>query len=187
MPVLYSSNTFKFTLSNGRAGLDSLRQPTRSLIKNIYVAIPDPHDTVNGFAELVRLGLRYCWGLKKCIIAAEWTLPTPESGERLDPHELFAEGFNILRWLPKDCNVVLDGTIDGRVAQVVAKEKKFQRSLEQVRDFWRWYWLEAQVAKTLTVPISQETASSANSVFEGITASVGRSTNDDGFSTGVDA
>ncbi|PSN60926.1 hypothetical protein BS50DRAFT_445191, partial [Corynespora cassiicola Philippines] len=128
--VLYSDNEFVLSLASGIHTLSNLHQRSRSLIKSVSLAIPSHHDILDGFADLVRLGLRYCWGLKKFTIVLSTAFPDDRviSGAS----SVYANAFHILRWLPKGCKVVLDGTVSDVVRNVVAEEGRLQEQLDEV-------------------------------------------------------
>jgi epsin len=129
--VLYSDNVFTLSLSSGIHTLSTLHQRSRSLIKHVVLSIPSHHDILDGFADLVRLGLRYCWGLKtfKIILSAN----LPDDGRVTGATSVYANAFHILRWLPRGCNVGLEGNVSDTVKRVVAEEGRLQAVLDEVR------------------------------------------------------
>lgn len=129
--VLYSDNVFTFNLSSGVHTLSTLHQRSRSLIKHVILTIPSHHDILDGFADLVRLGLRYLWGLKTFKIILQASLP--DDGRVFSgATSVYANAFHILRWLPKNCKVILDGNVPDIVRQVVAEEGRLQSVLDEV-------------------------------------------------------
>jgi epsin len=131
--VLYGDNVFTLSLSSGIYTLSTLHQRSRSLIKRVVLSIPSHYDILDGFADLVRLGLRYCWGLEtfKIILPAdladEQRLPSPTTS-------VYANAFHILRWLPRGCSVELEGNVSEPMRRVVAEEGRLQTSLDEVSD-----------------------------------------------------
>ena len=129
--VLYGDNVFTLSLSSGIFTLSTLHQRSRSLIKHIVLSIPSHYDILDGFADLVRLGLRYCWGLEtfKIILPAdladEQRLPSPTTS-------VYANAFHILRWLPRGCSVELEGNVSEPMRRVVAEEGRLQTALDEV-------------------------------------------------------
>jgi hypothetical protein len=129
--VLYGDNVFTLSLSSGIYTLSSLHQRSRSLIKHVVLSIPSHYDILDGFADLVRLGLRYCWGLEtfKIILPAdladEGRLPSPTTS-------VYANAFHILRWLPRGCSVELEGNVSEPMRRVVAEEGRLQTALDEV-------------------------------------------------------
>ncbi|KAF2866979.1 hypothetical protein BDV95DRAFT_503967 [Massariosphaeria phaeospora] len=127
--VLYADNEFILSLASGIHTLSALHQRSRSLIKSVRLTIPSHHDILDGFADLVRLGLRYCWGLKKFTIILQSLLPDDRvmSGAT----SVYANAFHILRWLPQGCKVVLQGNVSAVVKRVVADEGRLQEQLDE--------------------------------------------------------
>jgi epsin len=128
--VFYSDNVFTLSLSSGIHTLSTLHQRSRSLIKHVVLTIPSHHDILDGFADLVRLGLRYCWGLKTFKIILQASLP--DDGRVTGATSVYANAFHILRWLPRGCNVGLEGNVSDTVKRVVAEEGRLQATLDEV-------------------------------------------------------
>jgi epsin len=128
--VLYSDNVFTLGLSSGIHTLSTLHQRSRSLIKHVVLTIPSHHDILDGFADLVRLGLRYCWGLKTFKIILQASLP--DDGRVTGATSVYANAFHILRWLPRGCKVGLDGNVSDTVKKVVTEEGRLQMVLDEV-------------------------------------------------------
>lgn len=141
-PVLYSDNELVLHLPSALCTLSQLHQRSRSLIKHVRLAIPTHHDILEGFADLVRLGLRYCWGLKTFTIS----LPDMFPEERHVPSSttnVYANAFHILRWLPKNTIVRLEGNVHEEIRKVVEEngrlsgmlsEKEYLRRQHQMPD-----------------------------------------------------
>lgn len=127
--VLYSANTFTLSLLSGIHTLSTLHQRSRSLIKHVVLTIPSHHDILDGFADLVRLGLRYCWGLKTFKIILQASLP--DDGRMTHATSVYANAFHILRWLPRGCKVVLEGNVSDVVRDVVREEGRLQTVLDE--------------------------------------------------------
>lgn len=131
--LLYSENVFTLSLSSGIHTLSTLHQRSRSLIKHIVLTIPSHHDILDGFADLVRLGLRYCWGLKSFRIILEAPLPdTSNTAAVGTATSVYANAFHILRWLPRGCSVVLEGEVSDQVRRVVSEEGRLMNVLDEV-------------------------------------------------------
>ena len=126
--VLYSANTFTLSLLSGIHTLSTLHQRSRSLIKHVILTIPSHHDILDGFADLVRLGLRYCWGLKTFKIILQASLP--DDGRMSHATSVYANAFHIMRWLPRGCKVVLEGNVSEVVRDVVREEGRLQSVLD---------------------------------------------------------
>ncbi|KAH9864212.1 hypothetical protein J1614_010146 [Plenodomus biglobosus] len=127
--VLYSDNVFTLSLESGVHTLSTLHQRSRSLVKHVTLTIPSHHDILDGFADLVRLGLRYCWGLKSFRIILQASLP--DDGRLSGTTSVYANAFHILRWLPRGCSVVLEGNVCESVRRVVAEEGRLQSVLDE--------------------------------------------------------
>jgi hypothetical protein len=128
--LLYSENVFELSLMSGEHTLKRLGQKTRSLIRHVVLTIPSHHDILDGFADLVRLGLRYCWGLKSFKIILQAGLP--DDGRVGGATSVYANAFHILRWLPRGCSVALEGCISETVRKVVAEEGRLMNVLDEV-------------------------------------------------------
>ena len=128
--LLYSENVFTLTLASGIYTLSTLHQRSRSLIKHVVLTIPSHHDILDGFADLVRLGLRYCWGLKSFKIILQASLP--DDGRVTGATSVYANAFHILRWLPRGCSVVLEGCVSETVKKVVLEEGRLMNVLDEV-------------------------------------------------------
>jgi len=136
--ILYSDNIFILHLTNSIHTLSTLHQRSRSLIKHVTLIIPSHHDILDGFADLVRLGLRYCWGLKSFRIILQASLPddhrspsTASTSSSLGgATSVYANAFHILRWLPRGCSVQLEGNVSDGVRRVVAEEGRLQNILD---------------------------------------------------------
>ncbi|KAL1627606.1 hypothetical protein SLS56_006327 [Neofusicoccum ribis] len=130
-PVLYSDNELVLHLPSALCTLSQLHQRSRSLIKHVRLAIPTHHDILEGFADLVRLGLRYCWGLKTFTIS----LPDMFPEERHVPSSttnVYANAFHILRWLPKNTVVRLEGNVHEEIRKVVEENGRLSGLLSEV-------------------------------------------------------
>src|SRR5690242_6381364 len=127
--VLYSANTFNLSLASGTYTLGTLHQRSRSLIKHVSLTIPSHHDILDGFADLVRLGLRYCWGLATFKIILQARLP--DDGRMTHATNVHANAFHILRWLPSGCKVLLEGNVSDLVMDVVREEGRLQTVLDE--------------------------------------------------------
>jgi hypothetical protein len=130
-PVLYSENTFVLELDSAAHTLISLSQPSRSSIKHINLSIPTHHDIIEGFADLVRLHLRYCWGLKKLTLTLPHFLPQDRYAAS-SAANVYANSFHILRWLPQGTEVLLDGGATDDIRRVIAENTRIGRTLDKV-------------------------------------------------------
>jgi epsin len=129
--LLYAENVFTLNLASGIHTLSTLHQRSRSLIKHVILTIPSHHDILDGFADLVRLGLRYCWGLKSFKIILQASLPG-DDGRANGATSVYANAFHILRWLPRGCSVVLEGCVSETVRRVVVEEGRLMTVLDEV-------------------------------------------------------
>ncbi|KAF2089492.1 hypothetical protein K490DRAFT_37554, partial [Saccharata proteae CBS 121410] len=132
-PVLYSDNEFILRLDSALATLSTLHQRSRSLIKHVRLDIPTHHDILEGFADLVRLGLRYCWGLKTFTISLPAMFLGENGGVGMNSTtNVYANAFHILRWLPKGCRVVLQGPVCEEIRRVVEENGRLAVLLDEV-------------------------------------------------------
>jgi epsin len=160
--LLYSENVFTLSLASGIHTLATLHQRSRSLIKHVVLTIPSHHDILDGFADLVRLGLRYCWGLKSFKIILQASLP--DDGRTGGATSVYANAFHILRWLPRGCSVVLEGCVSETVRKVVVEEGRLMSVLDEVSwvdSFGNRAWLTRA-----TDELFEETASDARTALE---------------------
>jgi hypothetical protein len=129
--ILYGDNTFVLSLTSGIHTLSHLHQRSRSLIKSVSLTIPNHHDILDNFADVVRLGLRYCWGLKSLTIVLPMLVP--EGGYLHATTSIYSNAFHILRWLPKGGKVQLEGTgVSESIRKVVEEEGLLMVELDEV-------------------------------------------------------
>lgn len=134
--VLYSENIINLELDTSIFSVNSLRQPTRSLLKHIHVSIASYHDILDGFSDLVRLGLRYCWGLQVLTISLPGGWPNLPSenlpnGKKCTGN-VYANAFHILRWLPKTTKIILEGDPSSEIKKVVEQCGRAAEELDEV-------------------------------------------------------
>ncbi|KAK1072885.1 hypothetical protein LTR33_010119 [Friedmanniomyces endolithicus] len=129
--ILYAENLFALDLDTALTTLAALHQRSRRQIKHVEVEIPCYNEILERFQETVRLSLRYCWGLKKLVIHMPFTLPGADGSGTTGNTTVYANGFDILRWLPRPCEVVLSGQICKEIEQVVSKNANLARTLDE--------------------------------------------------------
>ncbi|KAF2720186.1 hypothetical protein K431DRAFT_249747 [Polychaeton citri CBS 116435] len=130
--ILYSENIFSLDLSTAQPTLSALHQRSRMQIRHLELTIPTHGDILERFAEVVRLSLRYCWGLKKFVIHMPFVLPGTDGSGQSGNTTVYANAFDILRWLPQGCEVELRGNVCEEIAAVVEKNARLRRSLDKV-------------------------------------------------------
>jgi hypothetical protein len=130
-PVLYAGNTFILELESAARTLTSLSQPSRSSIKYISLSVPTHHDIIEGFADLVRLHLRYCWGLKKLTLTLPHFFPQDRYAASSGTN-VYANSFHILRWLPQGTKVLLEGGATDEIKRVISENTRMGQSLDKV-------------------------------------------------------
>jgi hypothetical protein len=143
--VFYGENTFLLDLDTAQPTLAALHQRSRGQIKNLRVTIPTHNEILERFAEVVRLSLRYCWRLQRFVIHTPFVLPGAEGSSTSGNTTVYANAFDILRWLPKQCEVVLEGTVCEEIRRVVEKNSTLAKSLDEVSFSSRCYsgdWME---------------------------------------------
>jgi len=131
--ILYSENFFTLDLDNALLTLAALHQRSRRQIKHVEVEIPCYNEILERFQETVRLGLRYCWGLKQLVIHMPFTLPGADGSGTTGNTTVYANGFDILRWLPRQSEVILRGNVCPEIEAVVSKNAKLAKTLDDVR------------------------------------------------------
>ncbi|KAI9763175.1 MAG: hypothetical protein M1835_007903, partial [Candelina submexicana] len=130
-PVLYSENIFTVHTGSAIRSLNSLHQRSRSLIRHVNLSIPSHYDILDEFPDIVRLGLRYCWGLKTLLITLPFTLPEDDPQSTCSRRSVFANAFHIIRWLPKQTQVRLDGIVPKDIAAVVERHMIENRQIDE--------------------------------------------------------
>ncbi|KAK5153566.1 hypothetical protein LTS14_007260 [Recurvomyces mirabilis] len=130
--ILYSENHFTLDLSTSVASLSHLHQRSRRQIKRISLEIPCYNEILERFQETVRLSLRYCWGLKCLTIHMPFTLPGADGSGTTGNTAVYANGFDILRWLPRPCEVRLKGNVGREIEAVVARNANLARTLDEL-------------------------------------------------------
>ncbi|KAJ4295232.1 hypothetical protein N0V90_007243 [Kalmusia sp. IMI 367209] len=156
--VFYTENDFTLSIDTSVITLSQMHQRSRSLIKSVNLAIPSHHDILDSFADIVRLGLRYCWGLRTFIIRLDVMLPDFDNLPTGHHGGIYANAFRILRWLPMNCKIILEGNVNESVRRVVAEEAQLLVELDEV--ILRWHrFQEVPEADLRLGELFQETAS----------------------------
>ncbi|KAF2841810.1 hypothetical protein M501DRAFT_1007943 [Patellaria atrata CBS 101060] len=137
-PVLYGNNTFILHLDSATATLASLHQRSRSLIKHVEITIPTHHDILEAFSDLVRDGLRYCWNLKTLTLRLPSIIPEDRASAYPTGHNVYANAFHILRWLPKGAVVRLEGQCMEEIKRVVEENGRLATLLDEVSQNILW-------------------------------------------------
>lgn len=147
--VLYSENIFTLDIFTAVSSLAALHQRSRRRIRHVELEIPTYTEILESFSETVRLGLRYCFGLRRLVVHTPFTLPGGEAAAAAanaaanhgagggaaggvmngavigaaagGNTTVYANGFDILRWLPQTCEVVLEGTRNREIDAVVGR------------------------------------------------------------------
>lgn len=135
--VLYSENVFSLDIFTAVNSLAALHQRSRRRIKHVELSIPTYTEILESFSETVRLSLRYCFGLRKLVINTPFTLPGGEGNGNASASPnttVYANGFDILRWLPQGCEVLLEGTKNREIDIVVGRHMR----LAGVQDKVSW-------------------------------------------------
>ncbi|CAK4034768.1 Hypothetical predicted protein [Lecanosticta acicola] len=130
--VLYSENLFTLDLNTAMRTLACLHQRSRRQIKHVELEIPTYNEILERFQETVRLSLRYCSGLKKFVIDMPFTLPGADGSGTTGNTTVYANGFDILRWLPQECDVILTGNTCVEIDTVVNKHLQLAKTLDKV-------------------------------------------------------
>ncbi|KAF2812353.1 uncharacterized protein BDZ99DRAFT_265107 [Mytilinidion resinicola] len=128
-PVLYGDNTIRLRLDSALNSINALTQRNRSLIKHVTLTIPTHHDILESFADLVRLGLRYCWNLQSFGVSLPYMFP--EERSVASTTNVYANAFHILRWLPKGCKVRLEGNVHEEIRRVVEDNCRLAGELDE--------------------------------------------------------
>jgi hypothetical protein len=130
--VLYSENAFVLELESAIDTLACLHQRSRRLIRHVELEIPTFNEILDRFQETVRLSLRYCSGLKKFEVNMPFAIPGADGSNTTGNTSVYANGFDILRWLPQDCDVVVHGRACTEVDDVVRKHLMLAKTLNKV-------------------------------------------------------
>lgn len=131
--VFYSENMFTLDLNTAMSTLACLHQRSRRHIKYVELEIPTYNEILERFQETVRLSLRYCSGLKTLVIHMPFTLPGADGSGTTGNTTVYANGFDILRWLPQQCAIELRGNICTEIETVVNKHLHLAKTLDKVR------------------------------------------------------
>lgn len=130
--ILYGENNFLLDLDTAQSTLAALHQRSRGQIKRLRVTIPSHNFILERFSEVVRLSLRYCWRLRRFVIHTPFVLPGAEGSSTSGNTTVYANAFDILRWLPRQCEVVLEGNVCEEIRRVVEKNSNLAKSLDEV-------------------------------------------------------
>ena len=130
--VLYSENVFDLDITTAVTSLAALHQRSRRHIKHVELEIPTYTEILERFSEVVRLSLRYCTGLKTFVIHTPFTLPGADGSMSASNTTVYANGFDILRWLPQKCHVVLEGCHNPEIDAVVNKHLNLAKTQDEV-------------------------------------------------------
>jgi len=130
--ILYGENTFLLDLDTAQPTLANLHQRSRGQIKCLRVTIPTHNEILERFAEVVRLSIRYCWRLQRFVIHTPFVLPGAEGSSTSGNTTVYANAFDILRWLPRKCEVVLEGNVCEEIRKVVEKNLDLAKNLDDV-------------------------------------------------------
>ncbi|KAK5119716.1 hypothetical protein LTR85_007292 [Meristemomyces frigidus] len=149
--ILYSENIFTLDLDTALTTLSALHQRSRRQIKHCELEIPSYNEILERFQECVRLSLRYCWGLKKFVINMPFTLPGADGSGTTGNTTVYANGFDILRWLPRQCQVELRGNVCQEIEAVVSKNANLAKTLDEVRMAARQHNLHGLLSSELSV------------------------------------
>ena len=131
--VLYNENIFDLSIGTAVSSLAALHQRSRRLIRHVELEIPSYTEIQDKFGEVVRLSLRYCSGLRKLVIHTPFYLPGGDGSATPNSNvQIWAQGFDILRWLPQQCDVVLMGNKNAEIEEVVNKHLHLAKTLTPV-------------------------------------------------------
>jgi len=135
--VLYSENTFYVEFDSGVQTMQALHQRSRSMIRHIKLTIPCPSDILDEFADLVRLAIRYCWHLQKFEIVLPFRLTSADYDVRSSVANratihMYANSFNILRWLPRQTKVTVEGEVCDEIRKVISQNEMLAKILDDV-------------------------------------------------------
>lgn len=130
--ILYGENSFILDLDTAQPTLAALHQRSRGQIKNLRVTIPTHNDILEHFSEVIRLSIRYCWRLQRLVLNTPFVLPGAEGSSTSGNTTVYANAFDILRWLPKRTEVVLEGNVCEEIRRVVEKNSNLAKSLDEV-------------------------------------------------------
>lgn len=133
--ILYGENNFLLDLDTAQPTLANLHQRSRGQIKHLRVTIPTHNEILERFAEVVRLQLRYCWRLQRFVIHTPFVLPGAEGSSTSGNTTVYANAFDILRWLPRKCEVLLEGNVCEEIRKVVDKNLDLAKNLDDVSHF----------------------------------------------------
>lgn len=103
------------------------------MIRHIRLTIPSPSDILDEFSEIVRLALRYCWHLQSLTIIVPFALTRNDQDNPLHSTiHMYANAFNILRWLPRSTHVILEGDVCEEIRNTVRQNATLAKELDDV-------------------------------------------------------
>lgn len=130
--ILYSENHFTLDLDTAMPTISALHQRSRTQIKHVELEIPCYNEILERFQDTIRLSLRYCWSLQRLVIRIPFTFPRAEESATPANWTVYANGFDILRWLPRKCEVVVEGNVCEEIERVVSRNKRLAEMLDEV-------------------------------------------------------
>jgi len=135
--VLYGENVFDLRLRTAIYTIGSLHQRARSSMRHVRLMIPGPSEIMDGFSDVVRVSLRYCWKLQKFTILVPFRLTADYDASRgslsvFSTVNQYATLFNILRWLPKNTEVLIEGDVCEEIKDIISRNATLAKSLDEV-------------------------------------------------------
>ncbi|KAK5111381.1 hypothetical protein LTR62_005222 [Meristemomyces frigidus] len=130
--ILYGENHFTLDLDTAVSSLAALHQRSRRQIKFVELEIPCYNEILEHFQETVRLSLRYCWGLRFLTITMPSALPGTDGSGTTGNTIVYANGFDILRWLPRQCQVRVLGKVCKEIEAAVARNARLAKTLNEL-------------------------------------------------------
>lgn len=164
--ILYGENHFMLDLATAVPTLAALHQRSRRRIKHVELEIRTYTEILESFSETVRLSLRYCFGLRRLVVRTPFLLPGgggggEDAGGNAGTGQggggggnggggvsapavggnttVYANGFDILRWLPQGCEVVLEGQRNWEIDAVVGRHMRLAGLQDKVSPL---FWLQ---------------------------------------------
>nr|POE74737.1 hypothetical protein CFP56_37268 [Quercus suber] len=119
--LLYGGNSFLLDLTTAAPFLQRLCQGTRRQFQHMEVELTKPDDAYGPFQHILRLGLRYCSGLKTLLIRMPLKRRLIDESISAEEMHKVTEAFGNLRWLNKSCEVLLQGDVSAEIEAMVRK------------------------------------------------------------------
>ncbi|KAK5017731.1 hypothetical protein LTR16_002258 [Cryomyces antarcticus] len=132
-PLLYAQNTFDVHMDIALGWLSTLHQRERRLIQRVVLIVEDEYNLEQWGDNLMRLGLRYCRGLKTITIKLSFTFGHSSYSQPTEPKNSYnwESFFGHLKWLPKACVPVVVGNVNEKIRKTMEVNALLAAALDE--------------------------------------------------------